>query len=172
MRFHFTWLMKASFSRSLNVDHFLGFSTFFCVDHFLGFSIFFCIDFRFLHSSILQDDVGEADHFIRHGASGKASLKTTKSRMQKTQTTHTHIWIIYKLLWLYPFIFLDSVLYWATLSACLWVCIILSLQDSEYYNSLVWIMENDPVDLDLRFSVEEDYFGEVSRSMINYPCTL
>ena len=36
------------------------------------------------------------------------------------------------------------------------------LQDSEYYNSLVWIMENDPVDLDLTFSVEEDYFGEVS----------
>lgn len=33
-------------------------------------------------------------------------------------------------------------------------------------------MENDPVDLDLRFSVEEDYFGEVSRSMINYPYTL
>lgn len=34
--------------------------------------------------------------------------------------------------------------------------------DSEYYNSLVWIMENDPVDLDLRFSVEEDYFGEIT----------
>ncbi|XP_061173207.1 E3 ubiquitin-protein ligase NEDD4-like isoform X1 [Saccostrea echinata] len=34
--------------------------------------------------------------------------------------------------------------------------------DSEYYNSLVWIMENDPVDLDLTFSVEEDYFGEIT----------
>ncbi|XP_052098137.1 E3 ubiquitin-protein ligase NEDD4-like isoform X1 [Mytilus californianus] len=34
--------------------------------------------------------------------------------------------------------------------------------DSEYYNSLCWIKDNDPIDLDLRFSVEEDYFGEVT----------
>ncbi|XP_078677677.1 E3 ubiquitin-protein ligase NEDD4-like isoform X1 [Branchiostoma floridae x Branchiostoma belcheri] len=32
--------------------------------------------------------------------------------------------------------------------------------DSEYYNSLVWITENDPEDLDLRFCVEEDQFGQ------------
>ncbi|XP_029648348.1 E3 ubiquitin-protein ligase NEDD4 isoform X2 [Octopus sinensis] len=32
--------------------------------------------------------------------------------------------------------------------------------DSEYHNSLVWIKENDPTELDIRFCVEEDYFGE------------
>lgn len=31
--------------------------------------------------------------------------------------------------------------------------------DSEYYNSLRWIMENDPADLDLRFCVDEETFG-------------
>ncbi|XP_048258981.1 E3 ubiquitin-protein ligase NEDD4-like isoform X2 [Haliotis rufescens] len=34
--------------------------------------------------------------------------------------------------------------------------------DSEYYNSLVWIKENDPEDLELHFSVEEDQFGEIT----------
>lgn len=32
--------------------------------------------------------------------------------------------------------------------------------DSEYHNSLIWIKDNDPTELDLRFCVEEDYFGE------------
>ncbi|GAB6028581.1 E3 ubiquitin-protein ligase nedd4 [Chamberlinius hualienensis] len=31
--------------------------------------------------------------------------------------------------------------------------------DSEYYNSLKWIMENDPAELDLRFCVDEESFG-------------
>jgi len=31
--------------------------------------------------------------------------------------------------------------------------------DTEYYNSLKWITENDPAELDLRFSVDEDLFG-------------
>ena len=35
------------------------------------------------------------------------------------------------------------------------------VQDSEYFNSMVWIKENDPSDLELHFSVEEDHFGEV-----------
>ncbi|XP_021360527.1 E3 ubiquitin-protein ligase NEDD4-like isoform X4 [Mizuhopecten yessoensis] len=34
--------------------------------------------------------------------------------------------------------------------------------DSEYFNSLCWIRDNDPIDLDLTFSVEEDYFGEIT----------
>lgn len=34
--------------------------------------------------------------------------------------------------------------------------------DSEYYNSLLWIQENDPTDLDLTFSVDEDTFGKTS----------
>ena len=34
-------------------------------------------------------------------------------------------------------------------------------QDSEYYNSLNWILENDPEDLDLTFSVDEELFGQV-----------
>ncbi|KAJ8304000.1 hypothetical protein KUTeg_017583 [Tegillarca granosa] len=34
--------------------------------------------------------------------------------------------------------------------------------DSEYFNSLIWIKDNDPEDLDLTFSVEEDYFGELT----------
>ncbi|CAH1797217.1 unnamed protein product [Owenia fusiformis] len=32
--------------------------------------------------------------------------------------------------------------------------------DSEYHNSLMWIMENDPEVLDLTFSVDEEVFGE------------
>ncbi|XP_036385341.1 E3 ubiquitin-protein ligase NEDD4-like isoform X5 [Megalops cyprinoides] len=32
--------------------------------------------------------------------------------------------------------------------------------DSEYYNSLKWILENDPTDLDLRFCIDEDNFGQ------------
>lgn len=37
----------------------------------------------------------------------------------------------------------------------------LCLQDSEYYNSLKWILENDPTELDLRFCIDEDNFGQV-----------
>jgi len=33
--------------------------------------------------------------------------------------------------------------------------------DSEYYRSLKWILENDPTELDLRFSVDEDQFGQM-----------
>uniref|UniRef100_A0A3B4CYM8 HECT-type E3 ubiquitin transferase n=1 Tax=Pygocentrus nattereri TaxID=42514 RepID=A0A3B4CYM8_PYGNA len=32
--------------------------------------------------------------------------------------------------------------------------------DSEYYNSLKWILENDPMELDLRFCIDEDNFGQ------------
>ncbi|OCT89558.1 hypothetical protein XELAEV_18018180mg [Xenopus laevis] len=32
--------------------------------------------------------------------------------------------------------------------------------DSEYYNSLQWILENDPTDLDLCFTVDEELFGQ------------
>lgn len=35
--------------------------------------------------------------------------------------------------------------------------------DSEYYNSLLWIMENDPAVLDLRFSIDEDLFGQMQQ---------
>jgi len=35
-------------------------------------------------------------------------------------------------------------------------------QDSEYYNSLMWIMENDPECLYLTFAVDEEVFGMVS----------
>lgn len=31
--------------------------------------------------------------------------------------------------------------------------------DAEYYNSLTWIKDNDPVDLDLTFQVEEEKYG-------------
>lgn len=34
-------------------------------------------------------------------------------------------------------------------------------QDSEYFNSLKWILENDPIDLDLRFTIDEELFGQV-----------
>ncbi|KAH9492348.1 neural precursor cell expressed, developmentally down-regulated [Bulinus truncatus] len=33
--------------------------------------------------------------------------------------------------------------------------------DSEYYNSLIWIQDNDPSELEMSFSVEEDQFGEI-----------
>nr|XP_020837021.1 E3 ubiquitin-protein ligase NEDD4 isoform X2 [Phascolarctos cinereus] len=32
--------------------------------------------------------------------------------------------------------------------------------DSEYYNSLRWILENNPAELDLRFTVDEELFGQ------------
>jgi len=32
--------------------------------------------------------------------------------------------------------------------------------DSEYFNSLVWIKENDPLELDLNFAVDEESFGK------------
>ncbi|XP_075064140.1 E3 ubiquitin-protein ligase NEDD4 isoform X3 [Mixophyes fleayi] len=32
--------------------------------------------------------------------------------------------------------------------------------DSEYYNSLRWILENDPTELDIRFTVDEELFGQ------------
>jgi len=35
--------------------------------------------------------------------------------------------------------------------------------DSEYYNSLLWIKENDPTPLELTFSVDEDNFGITSQ---------
>ncbi|UYV68273.1 NEDD4 [Cordylochernes scorpioides] len=36
--------------------------------------------------------------------------------------------------------------------------------DSEYYNSLLWIMENDPAELDLRFSVDEELLGQMQQT--------
>lgn len=41
------------------------------------------------------------------------------------------------------------------------VALLFALQDSEYYNSLKWILENDPTELDLRFCIDEDNFGQV-----------
>ncbi len=32
--------------------------------------------------------------------------------------------------------------------------------DSEYFNSLMWIKENDPSELDLTFAVDEESFGK------------
>ncbi|KAK2854067.1 hypothetical protein Q5P01_006728 [Channa striata] len=32
--------------------------------------------------------------------------------------------------------------------------------DSEYFNSLMWILQNDPTDLDLRFTIDEELFGQ------------
>lgn len=36
--------------------------------------------------------------------------------------------------------------------------------DREYYQSLKYILENDPADLDLSFSITEEVLGEVSRT--------
>ena len=41
------------------------------------------------------------------------------------------------------------------------VVVLFYLQDSEYFNSLMWILENDPTDLDLRFTIDEELFGQV-----------
>lgn len=35
--------------------------------------------------------------------------------------------------------------------------------DMEYYNSLRWIMDNDPKELELNFSVDEDFFGHMQQ---------
>jgi len=42
-----------------------------------------------------------------------------------------------------------------------YLCCVLSFQDNEYFNSLKWILENDPTDLDLRFAIDEELFGQV-----------
>uniref|UniRef100_A0A8C9L3E5 HECT-type E3 ubiquitin transferase n=1 Tax=Pavo cristatus TaxID=9049 RepID=A0A8C9L3E5_PAVCR len=38
--------------------------------------------------------------------------------------------------------------------------ITLIINDSEYYNSLKWILENDPTELDLMFCIDEENFGQ------------
>ena len=38
--------------------------------------------------------------------------------------------------------------------------------DSEYYNSLKWILENDPECLDLKFTVDEEGFGTINEVQI------
>ena len=39
--------------------------------------------------------------------------------------------------------------------------------DSEYYNSLKWILENDPECLGLTFTVDEEGFGTINEVDIN-----
>ncbi|OWA51357.1 E3 ubiquitin-protein ligase Nedd-4 [Hypsibius exemplaris] len=38
--------------------------------------------------------------------------------------------------------------------------------DLEYYNSLQWILDNDPADLDLRFTVDEEVYGVMQQAEI------
>lgn len=53
-------------------------------------------------------------------------------------------------------------IYYNYLNQIIWSDLIfMALQDSEYYNSLKWILENDPTELDLRFCIDEDNFGQV-----------
>lgn len=35
--------------------------------------------------------------------------------------------------------------------------------DSEYYNSLLWIKENNPTELELTFALDEDTLGHTSQ---------
>ena len=49
--------------------------------------------------------------------------------------------------------------------------------DNEYYNSLIWIKDNDPADLELRFVVDEEVFGtmqsrELKPNGANVPVTV
>ena len=41
-----------------------------------------------------------------------------------------------------------------------------SFQDMEYYNSLNWILDNDPADLDLTFTVDEEVYGVTQQTEI------
>lgn len=40
--------------------------------------------------------------------------------------------------------------------------------DSEYYNSMCYIRDNDPEPLDLYFAIEEDYFGEITERELKH----
>ncbi|XP_074090713.1 E3 ubiquitin-protein ligase NEDD4 isoform X1 [Macrotis lagotis] len=40
--------------------------------------------------------------------------------------------------------------------------------DSEYHNSLKWILENDPAELDLRFTVDEELFGQTHQHELKH----
>uniref|UniRef100_A0A8C3XK45 E3 ubiquitin-protein ligase n=1 Tax=Chelydra serpentina TaxID=8475 RepID=A0A8C3XK45_CHESE len=44
--------------------------------------------------------------------------------------------------------------------------------DSEYYNSLKWILENDPTELDLMFCIDEENFGQVCIVFLFICCSL
>ena len=37
--------------------------------------------------------------------------------------------------------------------------------DTEYYNSLQWIKENDPTELDLEFQVELEFYSDCADSV-------
>ncbi|KAG8440449.1 hypothetical protein GDO86_006267 [Hymenochirus boettgeri] len=40
--------------------------------------------------------------------------------------------------------------------------------DSEYYNSLQWILENDPAELDLCFTIDEELFGQTHQHELKH----
>lgn len=40
--------------------------------------------------------------------------------------------------------------------------------DNEYFNSLIYIKDNDPEDLDLHFAVDEDVFGQVNIFFVSF----
>ncbi|ELW72827.1 E3 ubiquitin-protein ligase NEDD4-like protein [Tupaia chinensis] len=44
--------------------------------------------------------------------------------------------------------------------------------DSEYYNSLKWILENDPTELDLMFCIDEENFGQMAVCLSDYAFSL
>lgn len=40
--------------------------------------------------------------------------------------------------------------------------------DNEYFNSLIYIKDNDPEDLDLYFAVDEQFYGQVFMLLLKY----
>lgn len=120
----------------LALDSLLGtFSSLSCT----RFEGFFSL-FRIFHSTLLQDDAGKTDLPERHGVCGK----NPAVQLQIDQKIWNH-WSSRQSR--------GVIIYWSSCALC--------LQDSEYYNSLKWILENDPTELDLRFCIDEDNFGQV-----------
>lgn len=95
-------------------------------------AFWFSLLFRIFYSALLQDDAGKTDLPKRHGVCGKNSVMPVNWRSHQTR---------------------GIIICWSSHGLC--------LQDSEYYNSLKWILENDPTELDLRFCIDEDNFGQV-----------
>uniref|UniRef100_G3US28 HECT-type E3 ubiquitin transferase n=1 Tax=Meleagris gallopavo TaxID=9103 RepID=G3US28_MELGA len=57
-------------------------------------------------------------------------------------------------------IHLDGRTFYIDHTLTFFLCGIESKMDSEYYNSLKWILENDPKELDLMFCIDEENFGQ------------
>lgn len=93
-----------------------------------------CLLHSFLHSALLQDDAGEANHPPGHGVCCEYDCSNYCIGVIRDLGCHVDHFQLN---------------------------VFFSFQDGEYFNSLKWILEHDPTDLDMRFTIDEELFGQV-----------